>query len=174
MIYKILNFWEEYSPLTLPSDSYALWICISGRSHNDHRVETVNLGIKWSHQLGLQVGLGSCSRGLQHCRAAAKYPFCSKYGRQLLPRPARCGVPMQPPASSPPFQPPGATHQMFPPRLVMKPNFCSDFEQKVSSRFWSWSSGKIFKLEFGRYFAADVLQRLWSWILVEILKLGLF
>ena len=33
------------------------------------------------------------------------------------------------------------------------------------------SSGKIFKLEFGQYFAADVLQRLWSWILVEILKM---
>ena len=57
--------------------------------------------------------------------------------------------------------------------LVIKPNFCSDFEHKVSSRFWSWSSGKIFKLEFGQYFAADVLQRLWSWILVEMLKLGL-
>ena len=55
--------------------------------------------------------------------------------------------------------------------LVIKPNFCSDFEHKVSSRFWSWSSGKIFKLEFGQYFAADVLQRLWSWILVEILKM---
>ena len=57
--------------------------------------------------------------------------------------------------------------------LVIKPNFCSDFEHKVSSRFWSWSSGKIFKLDFGQYFAADVLQRLWNWILVEMLKLGL-
>ena len=57
--------------------------------------------------------------------------------------------------------------------LVIKPNFCSDFKHKVSSRYWSWSSGKIFKLEFGQYFAADVLQRLWSWILVEMLKLGL-
>ena len=36
-----------------------------------------------------------------------------------------------------------------------------------------WSSGKIFRLEFSRYFAADVLQRLWSWILVKIMKLGL-
>ena len=25
--------------------------------------------------------------------------------------------------------------------LVIKPNFCSDFEHKVPSRFWSWSSG---------------------------------
>ena len=58
-------------------------------------------------------------------------------------------------------------------RLVIKPNFCSDFEHKISSRFWSWSSGKIFKLEFGQYFAADVLQRLRSWILIEMLKLGL-
>ena len=57
--------------------------------------------------------------------------------------------------------------------LVIKPNFCSDFEHKVCSRFWCWSSGKIFKLEFGQYFAADVLQRLRSWILIEMLKLGL-
>ena len=55
--------------------------------------------------------------------------------------------------------------------LVIKPNFCSDFEHKVSSGFWSWRSGKIFKLEFGEYFAADVLWRLWNWILVEILKM---
>ena len=57
--------------------------------------------------------------------------------------------------------------------LVIKPNFCSDFEHKVCSRFWCWSSGKIFKLEFGQYFAADVLQRLWSWILV-VIWLGYF
>ena len=57
--------------------------------------------------------------------------------------------------------------------LVIKPNFCSDFEHKVWSRFWCWSSGKIFRLAFGQYFAADVLQMLWSWILVEMLKLGL-
>ena len=57
--------------------------------------------------------------------------------------------------------------------LVIKPNFCSDFEHKVCSRFWCWSSGKIFKLEFGQYFAADVLQRLRSWILIKMLKLGL-
>ena len=57
--------------------------------------------------------------------------------------------------------------------LVKKLNFCSDFEHKVWSRFWSWSSGMILKLEFVQYFAVDVLWRLWSWILVEILKLGL-
>ena len=57
--------------------------------------------------------------------------------------------------------------------LVLKLNFCSDFEHKGWSRFWSWSSGKILKLEFVQHFAADILQRLWSWILVEILKLGL-
>ena len=56
--------------------------------------------------------------------------------------------------------------------LVIKPNFCSDFEHKVCSRFWCWSSGKIFKLEFGHYFASDILQRLRSWILIEMLKLG--
>ena len=38
--------------------------------------------------------------------------------------------------------------------LVIKLNFCSDFEHKVWSRFWSWSSGKI-----------------WSWSLVSILLL---
>ena len=57
--------------------------------------------------------------------------------------------------------------------LDIKPNFCSDFEHKVCSRFWCWSLGKISKLEFGQYYAADVLQRLWSWILIEKLKLGL-
>ena len=51
--------------------------------------------------------------------------------------------------------------------LVINLNFCSDFEHKVWSRFCSWSSGRIFKLEFGQYFTTDVLQRLWSWILVE-------
>ena len=56
---------------------------------------------------------------------------------------------------------------------VITPNFCSDFEHMACSRFWCWSSGKIFKLEFGQYFAADVLQRLRSWILIEMLKLGL-
>ena len=43
--------------------------------------------------------------------------------------------------------------------LVIKLNFCSNFEHKVWSRFWSWSSGKILKLKFGQYFAADVWLR---------------
>ena len=38
--------------------------------------------------------------------------------------------------------------------LVIKQNFCLDFEDKVWSRFWSWSSGKI-----------------WSWSLISILLL---
>ena len=42
-------------------------------------------------------------------------------------------------------------------RLVLKLNFCSDFEHKGWSRFWSWSSGKILKLEFVQHFSADVL-----------------
>ena len=56
--------------------------------------------------------------------------------------------------------------------LVIRPDFCSDFEHKVCSRFWCWSSAKIFMLEFGHYFASDILQRLRSWILIEMLKLG--
>ena len=72
-------------------------------------------------------------------------------------------------------------------------NFCSDFEHKVWSRFWSWSSGKIcnwslatflrwyflevMKLNLGRDFEArfgqdfEVLWR--GWCLVETLKLML-
>ena len=48
--------------------------------------------------------------------------------------------------------------------------FCSDFELKVWSRVWSWSSSKILKLKFGQNFAA--LVRLWSGCLVKILKFG--
>ena len=33
----------------------------------------------------------------------------------------------------------------------------SDFEHKGWSRFWSWGSGKILKLDFVQHFAADVL-----------------
>ena len=40
---------------------------------------------------------------------------------------------------------------------------------KVCSRFWSWCSGKILKLKFGHYFAADAWLWLWSSFLVEIL-----
>ena len=43
---------------------------------------------------------------------------------------------------------------------------------KVWSRFWSWCSGKILKLKFGHYFAADAWLWLWSSFLVEILKLS--
>ena len=49
--------------------------------------------------------------------------------------------------------------------MVIKLNFCSDFEHKVWSRFLSWSSGKILKLKFGKYFATDVF--------VEVMKLNL-
>ena len=42
-------------------------------------------------------------------------------------------------------------------RLVIKLNFCSDFEHKGWSRFRSWSLGKISKMEFVQHFAADVL-----------------
>ena len=57
--------------------------------------------------------------------------------------------------------------------LVIKLSFCSDFEHKVWSRFWSWKSGEILNVKFGQYFAADVWLRLRSWILVKIMKLGL-
>ena len=57
--------------------------------------------------------------------------------------------------------------------LVIKPYFCSDFQHKVWSRFWSWSWGEILKLKFGQYFAADVWLRLQSWILMKILKQSL-
>ena len=52
-------------------------------------------------------------------------------------------------------------------------HFCSDFKHKVWSRFWSWSSREILKLNFGQYFAADVWLRLQTWILVKILSLNL-
>ena len=58
-------------------------------------------------------------------------------------------------------------------RLILKLNFFSEIEHKGWSRFWSWSSGKILKLELVQHFAADVLLRLGSWILVDILKVGL-
>ena len=57
--------------------------------------------------------------------------------------------------------------------LVVKLNFWLDFEHKVWSRFWSWSSGEILKLKFSQYFAADPWLRLWRLLLVEILKLRL-
>ena len=42
-------------------------------------------------------------------------------------------------------------------RLVIKLNFCSDFEHKGWSRFRSWSLGKISKMEFVQHFAAGIL-----------------
>ena len=36
-----------------------------------------------------------------------------------------------------------------------KAKFCPDFEHKVWSRVWSWSSSKILKLKFGQYFPAE-------------------
>ena len=51
--------------------------------------------------------------------------------------------------------------------LVIKPNFCSDFEHKVCLRLWNRNSGKTFKLEFRQYFASDVRQHCYSfsWLL---------
>ena len=47
------------------------------------------------------------------------------------------------------------------------------YEHTFWSKFWSWSSGEILKLQFGQYFAADVWLSLQSWILAKILKLDL-
>ena len=41
------------------------------------------------------------------------------------------------------------------------------------SRFLSWSSGEILKLNFSHYFTAHPCMRLWRLFLVEIAKLGL-
>ena len=41
---------------------------------------------------------------------------------------------------------------------------------KVCLRFWSWCPGKILKLKFGHYFAADAWLWSWSSNLVEILN----
>ena len=45
---------------------------------------------------------------------------------------------------------------------VIKLNYCSDFEQKVWSRFWSWSSCEIFKLMFGWPYKVEPWLRFWS------------
>ena len=86
--------------------------------------------------------------------------------------------------------------------LVKMLNFCSDFEHKVWSRFWNWSSGKIWgwpvffcwsfvevmklnlsqdsEARFGQnlkltfYGESDVWLRFWSWCLVEILKMNFY
>ena len=52
-----------------------------------------DFGTKWSCQYGLQVGLESYSRVWQHCRAAARYPFCSTDRTQLLHLPSSLRVP---------------------------------------------------------------------------------
>ena len=70
--------------------------------------------------------------------------------------------------------------------LVIKLNFCSNFEHKVWSRFWSWSPGEILKLRFSQYFMVKILKLkfrqdfeadVWSvfccWCLVEVTKLNL-
>ena len=46
--------------------------------------------------------------------------------------------------------------------LVIKPNFCSDFEHKVCSRFWCWSSGKILPLIFCSRYEVESWSRCWS------------
>ena len=56
--------------------------------------------------------------------------------------------------------------------LVIKLNFCSDFEHKVWSITQSWNPGKIVKLRFGQYIDAGAWLKLWGLILVKILKLG--
>ena len=58
--------------------------------------------------------------------------------------------------------------------LVKKLNFCSDFEHKVWSRFWSWSWGKIWSWSMFSFFLLMFCRMLYRcWILVEILKLDL-
>ena len=57
--------------------------------------------------------------------------------------------------------------------LVRKSNFCLDFERKIWSIFWSWSSGEILKLKFSHYFTADPWFRFWKLFLVETLRLWL-
>ena len=42
--------------------------------------------------------------------------------------------------------------------FVIKLNFWSDFQHKVWSGVWSWSSDEILKLKFGQYFAADFVE----------------
>ena len=57
--------------------------------------------------------------------------------------------------------------------LVIRSNFCPDFEHRVWSRFWSWSSDEILKLKFSQYIAADPWLRLWRLFLFKILMLAL-
>ena len=65
-------------------------------------------------------------------------------------------------------------------RLVLKLNFCSDFEHKGWSRFWSWSSGKIWScslfsilpLMFCRGYEVKSWSRFWILSCVEMLMFG--
>ena len=74
--------------------------------------------------------------------------------------------------------------------LVKKLNFCSDFEHKVWSRFWSWSFVKVMKFNLGQdsearfglilkltfygeadvwfRFEVDAWSRFWWWNLIKI------
>ena len=72
--------------------------------------------------------------------------------------------------------------------LVIKLNFCSEFEHMVWSRFWSWSSGKIWSwgldsilmLMFCSGYEVELCSRFWSWVwsifwistLVEMMMFG--
>ena len=47
-------------------------------------------------------------------------------------------------------------------RLVLKLNFCSDFEHKGWSRFWSWSLYSILPLMFCRGYEVESWSRFWS------------
>ena len=65
--------------------------------------------------------------------------------------------------------------------LVISLNFCSDFEHKVWSRFWSWSSGEILKLKFSQYLVLILgwvyedysWSRFWSYVRSRFLNFSL-
>ena len=65
--------------------------------------------------------------------------------------------------------------------LVIKLNFCSDYEHKVWSRFWSWSSGEILKLKFSQYLVLILgwvyedysWSRFWSYVRSRFLNFSL-
>ena len=65
--------------------------------------------------------------------------------------------------------------------LVKKLKSCSDFELKVWSRFWSWSSGEILKLKFSQYLVLILgwvyedysWSRFWSYVRSRFLNFSL-
>ena len=65
--------------------------------------------------------------------------------------------------------------------LVIKLKSCSDFELKVWSRFWSWSSGEILKLKFSQYLVLILgwvyedysWSRFWSYVRSRFLNFSL-